>query len=109
MQRWRNIKLTGRIMANPMATFAAAGFAFGAADCAMRDFLGRDDVLTGMVGGAAAGAVMGLRANSGGVGIKYGALFAGEVCVWGWGWGACMCCGGWLGGWGCCLPQCGGC
>jgi hypothetical protein len=31
MQRWQNVKLTARILANPMATFAAAGFAFAAA------------------------------------------------------------------------------
>lgn len=30
MQRWQNVKLTARIMANPMATFAAAGFAYKA-------------------------------------------------------------------------------
>jgi hypothetical protein len=31
MQRWKNFKLTARILANPMATFAAAGLAFAAA------------------------------------------------------------------------------
>jgi hypothetical protein len=31
MQRWQNVKLTARIMANPMATFAAAGLAYAAA------------------------------------------------------------------------------
>jgi hypothetical protein len=47
MQRWQNVKLTGRIMATPMATFAAGGLAFGAVECAMRNYMGRDDSLTG--------------------------------------------------------------
>lgn len=76
MQRWNNVKLTARIMANPMGTFAAAGLAFGFVDCTMRNYMGRDDSLTGMVGGLAAGAVMGLRTNSAANAIKYGSLFA---------------------------------
>lgn len=76
MQRWRNVKLTGSIMANPMATFAAAGLAFGFTDCTMRNYMGRDDTLTGIVGGLAAGAVMGLRTNNAGNALKYGSFFA---------------------------------
>ena len=77
MQRWRNVKLTAGIMANPMATFAAGGLAFAFADCTMRNYMGRDDILTGIVGGLAAGAVMGLRTNNAGNALKYGAFFAG--------------------------------
>lgn len=76
MQRWQNVKLTAGIMAKPMATFAAAGLAFAATDCSMRNYMGREDVLTGVVGGLAAGAVMGLRTNNAGNALKYGALFA---------------------------------
>eukprot|EP00882_Tetradesmus_deserticola_P022127 GHRQ01024013.1.p3 GENE.GHRQ01024013.1~~GHRQ01024013.1.p3 ORF type:complete len:139 (+),score=74.93 GHRQ01024013.1:731-1147(+) len=81
MQRWQNVKLTARIMANPMATFAAAGFAFAAADCSMKNYLGREDTLTGIMGGAAVGAVLGLKTNSGVNAIKYGALVAGAMIV----------------------------
>jgi len=70
------VKLTGSIMANPMATFAAAGLAFGFTDCTMRNYMGRDDTLTGIVGGLAAGAVMGLRTNNAGNALKYGSFFA---------------------------------
>jgi hypothetical protein len=94
MQRWRNIKLTAGIMAAPMATFAAGGLAFAFADCSMRNYMGRDDVLTGIVGGLAAGAVMGLRTNSAANALKYGTLFAGGFADW------------WLGRW--CGPRGGG-
>jgi len=76
MQRWRNVKLTAGIMANPMATFAAGGLAFAFADCTMRNYMGRDDSLTGIVGGLAAGAVVGLRTNNAGNALKYGSFFA---------------------------------
>lgn len=81
MQRWQNVKLTARILANPMATFAAAGFAFAAAECNMKNYLGREDTLNGIVGGAAVGAVLGLKSNSGVNALKYGALFAGAMVV----------------------------
>ncbi|WIA37108.1 hypothetical protein OEZ86_014075 [Tetradesmus obliquus] len=81
MQRWQNVKLTARIMANPMATFAAAGFAYKATECSMRHYLGREDSLNSMVGGAAVGAVLGLKANSGAVALKYGALVAGTMLI----------------------------
>jgi hypothetical protein len=90
MQRWQNIKLTGGIMARPMGTFAAAGLAFGYADCSMRNYMGRDDILTGIVGGLSAGAVMGLRTNNAGNALKYGAFFAGEAL-----WGGDLCGGAW--------------
>ncbi|KAF6264765.1 hypothetical protein COO60DRAFT_1624134 [Scenedesmus sp. NREL 46B-D3] len=81
MQRWQNVKLTARIMANPIATFAAAGLAFAAAECNMKNYLGREDTLNGIVGGAAVGAVLGLKTNSGANALKYGALFAGAMVV----------------------------
>ncbi|WIA16886.1 hypothetical protein OEZ85_013813 [Tetradesmus obliquus] len=81
MQRWQNVKLTARIMANPMATFAAAGFAYKATECSMRHYLGREDSLNSMVGGAAVGAVLGLKANSGAVALKYAALVAGTMLI----------------------------
>lgn len=77
MQRWQNLKLTARIMANPMATFAAAGFAYAAAECNMKNYLRREDPLNGVVGGIAVGAVLGLKTNSAFNALKYGALFAG--------------------------------
>eukprot|EP00879_Flechtneria_rotunda_P001139 GHRR01001283.1.p1 GENE.GHRR01001283.1~~GHRR01001283.1.p1 ORF type:complete len:156 (+),score=54.11 GHRR01001283.1:204-671(+) len=81
MQRWNNFKLTGRILANPMATFAACGFAYTAANCEMRKYLARDDVLNGMVGGIAAGTVLGLKTNSSVNALKYSVLFAGAMLV----------------------------
>jgi hypothetical protein len=81
MQRWQNVKLTGRIMAKPMGSFAATGFAFAAAECAMHNYMGRDDPLTGIVGGLAAGAVQGLMTNSAYNALKYGAVFAGELLL----------------------------
>eukprot|EP00775_Hariotina_reticulata_P012927 gene12927-13055_t len=81
MQRWKNVKLTARIMASPMGSFAATGFAFAAADCAMQNYMGREDPLTGIVGGLAAGAVQGLRTNSAYNALKYGAVFAAGMVV----------------------------
>jgi hypothetical protein len=77
MQRWANIQRTARIMINPMATFAACGFAFAAAQCASYHNLGREDTLNGVVGGAAVGAVIGLKRASLAAAIGYGSLFAG--------------------------------
>ncbi|KAF8065732.1 hypothetical protein HT031_002792 [Scenedesmus sp. PABB004] len=81
MQRWQNVKLTARLLANPMATFAACGFAYAAAECETRRYLGRRDVLSGIVGGAAAGCVLGLKTNSAPNALKYSALFAGAMVV----------------------------
>lgn len=75
MQRFNNFKRTARIMANPMFTFAACGFAFQAADCSMENYLGRESTLTGLVGGIAAGCVLGLKSNSAFNAVKYSALF----------------------------------
>lgn len=77
MQRFNNLKRTARIMANPMFTFAACGFAYAAADCSMQNYLGRESTLTGIVGGIAAGSVLGLKTNSAPNAVKYSALFAG--------------------------------
>jgi len=43
----RNAARATGILVKPMATFAAIGFAFAAADCTMRNYMGRDDTLTG--------------------------------------------------------------
>jgi hypothetical protein len=85
MQRWANIQRTARIMVNPMATFAACGFAFAAAQCASYHNLGREDTLNGVVGGLAVGAVIGLKRASLASAIGYGSMFAGVV--WGEEWG----------------------
>ena len=77
MQRYQNFKRTAKIMANPMFTFAACGFAFAAADCSMQNYLGRDSTLNGIVGGIAAGSVLGLKTNSAFNAVKYSALFGG--------------------------------
>jgi hypothetical protein len=45
----------------------------------MKNYLGREDTLNGIVGGVAVGAVLGLKSNSGVNALKYGALFAGEA------------------------------
>jgi hypothetical protein len=81
LQRFNNLKRTARIMANPMFTFAACGFAFAAADCSMQNYLGRDSTLTGIVGGIAAGSVLGLKTNSAPNAVKYSALFAAGMIV----------------------------
>lgn len=79
MRRFNNFKRTAVIMANPMFTFAACGFAFAAADCSMQNYLGRESTLTGIVGGIAAGAVMGLKTGSAPAAVKYSALFSGGL------------------------------
>jgi hypothetical protein len=43
----------------------------------MKNYLGREDTLNSIVGGAAVGAVLGLKTNSGANALKYGFLFAG--------------------------------
>lgn len=80
MQRYKNFKRTAKIMANPMFTFAACGFAFAAADCSMQNYLGRDSTLNGIMGGIAAGSVLGLKTNSAFNAVKYSALFGGGSC-----------------------------
>jgi uncharacterized membrane protein YebE (DUF533 family) len=47
----------------------------------MKNYLGREDTLNSIAGGAAVGAVLGLKTNSGPNALKYGALFAGEAGV----------------------------
>ncbi|GBF95807.1 hypothetical protein Rsub_08243 [Raphidocelis subcapitata] len=79
--RMNSFRVAGRAMAGPLATFAAAGAAFGAADCLMQDVLGRRDTLTGVVGGLAVGAVVGLKRGSLISGIGFGALCAGVMLV----------------------------
>ena len=81
MQRWTNIKLTARIMAAPIATFAVCGAAYKATDCLVRQYLGREDVLSGIAGGIAVGTVLGLRSNSAPTAIKLSALFAGACAM----------------------------
>eukprot|EP00878_Enallax_costatus_P004013 GHUV01004236.1.p1 GENE.GHUV01004236.1~~GHUV01004236.1.p1 ORF type:complete len:155 (+),score=63.16 GHUV01004236.1:326-790(+) len=81
MQRYQNFKRTAKIMANPMFTFAACGFAFAAADCSMQNYLGRDSTLNGLVGGIAAGSVLGLKTNSAFNAVKYSALFGAGMIV----------------------------
>lgn len=77
MQRWKNVKRTAGILSGPVGTFAACGFAYAAAECLTREYLGRDDSMTGIVGGLAVGTVLGLKRGSFIQGVGYGALFAG--------------------------------
>lgn len=77
MQKWNNVKLTARIMGNPMATFAACGLAYATADCATQRYLGREDPLSGVMGGVAVGVVLGLKQHSVPQALGYAALFAG--------------------------------
>lgn len=51
------------------------------ADCLTQDYLGRRDTLTGVVGGLAVGAVVGLKRGSLVQGVGYGALCAGVMLV----------------------------
>lgn len=81
MQRWRNVKRTARIVADPVATFAASGAAYAAAECATEAKLGREDAAAGVAGGCAVGAVLGLKAGSVASGIGYAGLFAGLSLV----------------------------
>jgi len=81
MKRWSNVKRTARIVADPVATFAASGGAYAAAECATEARLGREDSSAGMAGGAAVGAVLGLKAGSIASGIGYAGLFAGLSLV----------------------------
>lgn len=64
-----------------MATFAAAGAAYAAADCATQAYLGRHDTLSGVVGGLAVGAVIGLKRGSLAAGVGFGGLCAGAMLV----------------------------
>ncbi len=79
--KMNSFRVTGRAMAGPLATFAAAGAAFGAAECLTQDYLGRRDTLTGVVGGLAVGGVIGLKRGSLVQGIGFGALCAGAMLV----------------------------
>lgn len=79
--RMNSFRVAGRAMAGPMATFAAAGAAFGLADCLTQDYLGRRDTLTGVVGGLAVGAVVGLKRGSLAAAFGYGAACAGAMLV----------------------------
>eukprot|EP00877_Chromochloris_zofingiensis_P002576 jgi/Chrzof1/12319/Cz06g30060.t1 len=81
MQKWNNVKLTARIMGNPMATFAACGLAYATADCATQRYLGREDPLSGVMGGVAVGVVLGLKQHSVPQALGYAALFAGATIV----------------------------
>jgi hypothetical protein len=81
MRRWANVKRTARIVADPVATFAASGAAYGAAECATEAHLGREDTAAGLAGGAAVGAVLGLKAGSIASGFGYAGLFAGLSLV----------------------------
>eukprot|EP00475_Leptophrys_vorax_P041754 TRINITY_DN78803_c0_g1_i1.p1 TRINITY_DN78803_c0_g1~~TRINITY_DN78803_c0_g1_i1.p1 ORF type:complete len:157 (-),score=14.90 TRINITY_DN78803_c0_g1_i1:359-829(-) len=65
----RNVALpalikTGRVMGRYGAYFAAVGSAFAAADAISQEARGKKDLWNGVVGGLAAGAVVGLQANS---------------------------------------------
>lgn len=81
MRRWANVKRTARIVADPVATFAASGAAYAAAECATEAKLGREDSAAGVAGGAAVGAVLGLKAGSLAAGVGYAGLFAGLSLV----------------------------
>jgi hypothetical protein len=79
--RMNSFRLAGRTMVGPMATFAAAGAAYAVGDCITQSQLGRRDTLSGVVGGLAVGAVIGLKRGSLIQGIGYGSLCAGLMLV----------------------------
>ncbi|KAL0044966.1 hypothetical protein WJX82_003459 [Trebouxia sp. C0006] len=55
------LKRTGAIMGSYGLTFAAIGLAYSGIDCVAETFRGKKDVWNGVFGGAAAGAMLGLR------------------------------------------------
>jgi len=64
-----------------MATFAACGLAYGAAECLTQEYLGREDSLTGIMGGIAVGVVAGLKKGSLASAMAIGGAMAGAVVV----------------------------
>ncbi|KAK9815230.1 hypothetical protein WJX72_000376 [[Myrmecia] bisecta] len=72
-QPWPALKRTGRIMFSYGATFTFIGVAYTGVDCVVEHIRGKKDVWNGVLGGAAAGAVLGLRLGRLPVGTVTGA------------------------------------
>eukprot|EP00244_Chara_vulgaris_P010373 TRINITY_DN474_c0_g1_i1.p1 TRINITY_DN474_c0_g1~~TRINITY_DN474_c0_g1_i1.p1 ORF type:complete len:157 (-),score=36.54 TRINITY_DN474_c0_g1_i1:583-1053(-) len=70
------LKRTAKVMGSYGATFAAIGGVFAATDCLAERLRGKKDLLNGVIGGMAAGAVIGLRAGSLPYGLGASAAFA---------------------------------
>ena len=67
---------TGAVMGEYAFTFGVIGTAFAASECLAESFRGKKDAWNGAMGGAAAGAVVGLRAGRLPVGVGAAAALA---------------------------------
>lgn len=76
MTRLDNFRRTLRIMSPPVALFAAAGSAFAATECLSERLIGKQDARSGILGGFAAGAVVGLARGNFGSALGASLLFA---------------------------------
>ena len=65
----------GRV-AGPVGYYTAVGLAFSGAQCLAQQASGERDAVSGIIGGAAAGAVVGLRRASLPAAVGFGMLFA---------------------------------
>ncbi|DBB07136.1 hypothetical protein WJX77_002223 [Trebouxia sp. C0004] len=70
------LKRTGAIMGSYGLTFAAIGLAYSGIDCVAETFRGKKDIWNGVFGGAAAGAMLGLRLGKLPVGVGAAAALA---------------------------------
>lgn len=70
------LKRTGAIMGVYGMTFAAVGLAYTGIDCVAETFRGKKDMWNGVLGGAAAGAMLGLRLGRLPVGVGAAAALA---------------------------------
>lgn len=72
-----NFLKTAKIMVPPTLYYGAIGVAFSGTQCAVEKINGERDAVSGILGGVAAGAVVGLRNGSLPGAIGFGMLFAG--------------------------------
>lgn len=75
-QSWPALAKTGGMMASAGGTFAAIGGIYAGVACASEGVRGKADFWNGVVGGLAAGQVIGVRGRSLGLGVGAGACFA---------------------------------
>lgn len=70
------LRKTGKVMLGYGTYFAAVGGAYALADAAAQDIRGKKDIWNGVLGGLAAGAVIGVRAGNMPVGVGAAAALA---------------------------------
>ena len=75
-QSWPALAKTGGMMASAGGTFAAIGGIYAGVACASEGVRGKADFWNGVVGGLAAGQVIGVRGRSLGLGVGAGACSA---------------------------------